>query len=342
MELTALMTPPVMGLAAVLALLAIWIGYALGRSNENKRGSAALGTAEAASRHAIETLTREGQERLDVLNKANGNEIEKIKQANTQQVERLTQAHQTLVESVRATHATELERQAADHSALIDRLNAANNAAAAELESRRKDELREQKGEHQAAMQELKREHQAAVEALHEQQRKVVEQMKEEVEWRRREIEQRNADKLARREARVAELEAEQQRVEGLLAERELLLKNLREDIKEAKLKNMFSVSKSGEKLIRVVRSVQELASELDETSRTVTDGEYSFFDQIKDRHDRETVLNLAGSAPAASDEGAPEPPAEAANAPEADDDGFGAWLDSGEEGAPATGKAPH
>jgi type II secretory pathway component PulK len=63
-------------------------------------------------------------------------------------------------------------------------------------------------------------------------------------------------------------------------------------------MNNMFSVSKSGEKLIRVVRSVQELASELDETSRTVTGGDYSFFEQIKDQRDRDTVLSLATGRP--------------------------------------------
>jgi hypothetical protein len=81
-------------------------------------------------------------------------------------------------------------------------------------------------------------------------------------------------------------------------------------------MKNMFSVSKSGEKLIRVVRSVQELASELDETSRAVTDGEYSFFSEIKDMRDRETVLSLTGGDhrggvreehPASATEGGPE-----------------------------------
>jgi len=77
----------------------------------------------------------------------------------------------------------------------------------------------------------------------------------------------------------------------------------LEEEMREARLKNMFSVSKSGEKLVKVVRSVQELASELDETSRAVTGGEYSFLEAIKDQRDRETVLTLAGSAPIAPEE---------------------------------------
>ena len=87
-------------------------------------------------------------------------------------------------------------------------------------------------------------------------------------------------------------------------------MKALRSEMKDTRLTNMSSVSWSGEKLIRVVRSMQELASELNETSRTVTGGEYSFFDQIRDQRDTATVLSLTGSSRThPSDDQTDEPP---------------------------------
>lgn len=44
-----------------------------------------------------------------------------------------------------------------------------------------------------------------------------------------------------------------------------------------------------------IVLAFVAIFSALDETSRTVTDGEYSFFNEIKDQRDREMVLRLAG-----------------------------------------------
>jgi hypothetical protein len=89
-----------------------------------------------------------------------------------------------------------------------------------------------------------------------------------------------------------------------------------------------------------VVRSVQELATELDETSRAVTDGEYSFFAEIKDMRDKETVLSLTGGERAHT----PEPPQaevpaeteSGSEVPEAREPG---GADTPETDASATGK---
>ncbi|MCP5305147.1 MAG: hypothetical protein H6953_06845 [Chromatiaceae bacterium] len=350
MELANLITAPVAGLCLLLAAIAAWIGYALGRSNENQRKQAALADAATASQNALEALQHETQEKLEVLNKANAHEMEKAKQAGAQQVDRLNQAHQTLVESIRATHATEVERLTTEHSGLLDRLNAANNASIAALERRREQEIQQLKAEGTAALSALKEEHQAALQQFKAEHQAALQTLRDEHTRQIDELDRRRVSETADRDARIAAVEQQHQALNATLGERDRALADLKEVVKEAKLKNMFSVSKSGEKLIRVVRSVQELASELDETSRTVTDGEYSFFDQIKDQRDRETVLSLAGSSQTASAADAGDdvdgevgdaPLADDAVEPQADADGFGAWMESGDEAGEGR-KAPH
>jgi len=67
---------------------------------------------------------------------------------------------------------------------------------------------------------------------------------------------------------------------------------------------------------------VQDLAQELDETSRAVSDGEYSFFDAIKDQRDRETVMKLTGGErPVVNGQDMPERPSIDPDAAEVRDD---------------------
>ena len=94
---------------------------------------------------------------------------------------------------------------------------------------------------------------------------------------------------------RREEMEAAEARLQSENRTLQETIRELNEGIKEARRNNAFSLSRSGDRLIRVIRSVQELASELEETSRTVTDGEYSFIGAITDQRDRDTVLRLAG-----------------------------------------------
>ena len=67
----------------------------------------------------------------------------------------------------------------------------------------------------------------------------------------------------------------------------------LEEKIKEERKNNTFSMSKSGDRLMSVVRSVQELANELESTSKTVTGGEYSVFSELRDNRKQEKILSL-------------------------------------------------
>jgi chromosome segregation ATPase len=271
MDTVSLLSLPAFAIAVALIVISAWVGHTIGRKNEEKRKTAALTDADRASKAALQALVDENQQKIDVLNKANTNELDGLKQAHTAQIDQLNTAHLNLVDSLKSGHSTEISRLETEHSGLIDKLNTSNNAAIGEMEQRRHAEIEGLRSEHQALVDTLRGDH---AEAL-------------------RQAEQRYADDKAGLDQLIAELRAERDEFAAEAAELKATVTGLRDEIKEDKLNNRFSVSKSGEKLIRVVRSVQELASELDETSRTVTGGEYSFFDQIKDQGDRETVLSL-------------------------------------------------
>lgn len=277
MDFSTVLTAPVVIILVLVAALGAFAGHAKGRAAEALRKAAALEQAEQQSRAALAAARDEHREQMEVLKKAAHNDLDIAKHASEQQLERLQAANREMVESLRSEHAREIARLDSEHGALIDRLNAANLAnlnalqeererQSAELSARSAAALEDAERRRQAELLELKREHGEALATL------------------RREQEEALAGLRAERETlgrRVGELEHE--------------IRRLHDEVREARLKNMFSVSKSGEKLVRVVRSVQELANELDETSRTVTDGEYSFFAEIKDQRDREAVLSLTG-----------------------------------------------
>ena len=85
---------------------------------------------------------------------------------------------------------------------------------------------------------------------------------------------------------RIDELEKERAKLQDSVAQ-------LEEKIKEDRKNNTFSMSKSGDRLMSVVRSVQELANELEHTSKTVTAGEYSVFNELRDNRKQEKILSL-------------------------------------------------
>lgn len=262
MDLSALLTVPVIVLAVVLVILSGWVGHSVGRSREVARKEAALADAEMARKVSLNELRTHHERKLDALVMANAEQVDQLKQGR----------------------AAEIERINGEHAELIHRLNDANNANLAAL----------------------KKEHEAQAVALKERQAAELEQLRtahvEATEARAAEHRQAVETLTAEHQARVQQMRDEYVRLEverdGLVQTAGELTRNvadLQSRIKATRFNNMLSVSKSGEKLIRVVRSVQELATELDETSRAVTDGEYSFFAEIKDMRDRDTVLRLAG-----------------------------------------------
>lgn len=288
MDSATFLSSPIFLLLPVVISAAV--GYLVGRSMETRRKAQALLEAGRSSEQAIEKLRGENQEKLEVLAKANANDMELLRQSHSHQVGQLNQAHQTMVDSLKSSHAEETTRLDREHSSLVDRLNEANNAAIANLEQRRQEEIQSLRAEHQAALDAMRREHEQSLSRLQE----------------------RGTQDLERVNAEAAGLRAERDRLADETTALQETLTELRDEIREAKLTNMFSMAKSGDKLIRVVRSVQELASELDETSRTVTGGDYSFFEQIKDQRDRDTVLSLAagGAGERHEEEGVKTPPA--------------------------------
>jgi len=117
---------------------------------------------------------------------------------------------------------------------------------------------------------------------------------------------QRRQDELR---SRIRKLEVAREELRGDNETLQSTIRNLNESIKEAKRNNTFTLPKFGERLIRVIRSVQDLAQELNETSRAECDGEYSAFDAIKDQRDHDVILKLTvGPRPIVDDPEAKQP----------------------------------
>ncbi len=295
MDFSVLLTVPVIAIAVALVLFSGLISHAFGKNNETKRKISALAEAAEKAKAEQDALRVEQQEQIGVLNKA----------------------HQTLVDSLKDGHSGEIERLGNEHSVLIDKLNAANIAninelkagqerQVAEINQRSTAQVRELKSETAATIVELKNDQQASIQVLREDHSQTlstlkqdsdhaIHQAEQERDRRIAELQLRNTEEVVRLNGQLSELGEERDGLNSHIGELDETVAKLENDIKEAKLQNMFSVSKSGEKLVRVVRSVQELASELDETSRAVTGGEYSFFEEIKDQRDKEAVLSLTG-----------------------------------------------
>lgn len=275
MDLSVLLTVPVMVAAVVLVIVSAVAGFAIGKTREVARKEEALADAEKARRASLIEMRAQHERKIDALAKTHADETAKLEQIHADHVERISGEHAELIRKLNESnnaHIAELEKEHERQTAASERRHAA------EIEQIRKDNLEAIQaltGEHRQAVEALMREHQATLQLMRDEHSRL----------------QAERDGLARTVEELSQTVAE-----------------LNNRIKEARLNNMLSVSRSGEKLIRVVRSVQELATELDETSRAVTDGEYSFFAEIKDKRDKETVLSLAGGERAQSTE---PPPAE-------------------------------
>ncbi len=336
MDPTTLVTPPVMGLGAAAAVLGLILGYFFGRSGEARRKEEALARAADEARMKLEKQRKELKTRLEATFKAHAAELEKLRAEHREQLAQLSRAQQELVNSLKESHAAEMQQLEGEHAQLIEKLNAENNASlqslkethekqlreisdnftrlVGELEEKRKAEILELKGETNQTIATLREEQRAALEAVRSEQERERREHQQAQEALKRELEQARRDHEAamnalaeEKERELSVLKADRDTLAGRVEELERALTQKEQEIREARLRNMFSVSRSGEKLIKVVRSVQELATELDETSRAVTDGEYSFFEQIKDQRDRETVLSLAAGASLPEVEGAEE-----------------------------------
>jgi len=295
MDLTPLLTAPILIMAAAIVAVSVWIGYALGKSNENKRKEIALNTARQEAGQSNNRLQHSFEEKMEVLQKAHASDLQKEKDSHATQVERMHKAHQSVVDSLKSSHADETENLRSEHVALIGKLEASSSENMNKLKAESEQRIGELKKEMADALSNLRQDHEQTIKALRQQAEQTLSQVKEENERRIQELKDRHTAEVTRLNAQISEQRQERETLHRKTGELETTIIELQNEIREARLNNMFSVSKSGEKLIRVVRSVQELANELDETSRTVTDGEYSFFEQIKDQRDRDVVLSLTG-----------------------------------------------
>lgn len=311
MDLSIFLTPPVLAGALILILFSAWIGYLAGKSGEAKRAEQSMAKAAEAARAVLDKQRREQELRLETAEKVHQAELEKLKKEHVSQVSQLNRAQQELVDSLKEGFSREMERIQGEHGTLIEKLNADNAAAVAELEKASEQQLAELDRSHAKRLEELEARRQKEIEQLKEEMDRSLENLKREQQELLHDLKEQHLKEIAK-------VEHERDTLQEALGEAQAAVTRMEMEMREARLKNIFSVSKSGEKLVKVVRSVQELASELDETSRAVTGGDYSFFEAIKDQRDRETVLSLTGTPPIAAEEEEANAPADTPDAEEA------------------------
>ncbi|MET0071939.1 MAG: hypothetical protein ABW096_18010 [Candidatus Thiodiazotropha sp.] len=252
-DFTQLLTGPVMTIGAVLVLVCLWLGHAIGKSKEYRRKVLALVKADRTAKTELDNLRSIQEKEIEAIKKASIDEIENLRKTNGSQIDQLKQDHKLLIDAMNEHHADELERLQQEHGTLINEFAAIN--------------------------------------------RSNIDELKAEQDRRIDEIKAMHADELMHLQNRLSKLNTERDGLKDRIAELDGRVAELRGSIKESKTSNIYSITKSGERLVSVVRSVQQLANELNETSLIVTGGEYSFFEQIKDQRDKDTVLGLTGSA---------------------------------------------
>jgi len=237
----------------ILVLIGTSLGFKLGKKREFELQNKLVQDQTQEHIEKIAQLTRDYEDKLKVLNKANVNEIEKINTSHEQHITQLNNQHQQSIQSIEDGHLKESEQLNNKHGELIQQLTQANIKKIEEIQQKHEQHIT-----------------------------KVIAKSDEIAETL-----QKNFDK------EIGLTINENNKLKESLAELKKELFDTKHKIEQDNQNNMHSLSKSGDKLIRVVRSVQELANELDETSRTVSGGKYSFFEEIQDQRDRETVLSL-------------------------------------------------
>lgn len=260
MDFSVFSQAPVISAILLLFLIGALAGYILGSKKEADKREEALEKATREKEEAIARLSSEHEEKVRVLNKAHSNDMEKLAQNHNDEAQKLTEAHQKLVDSLKEGHLQDSAQINLQHGNLIAQLNDTNLSNTRELQR-----------DYEARATKLSQDNKQAVEAL--------------------QLEHANELQKVRSEAEstISTLKQEQSRLQDSIAQ-------LEAKMKEDRKNNTFSMSKSGDRLMSVVRSVQELANELETTSKTVTAGEYSVFSELRDNRKQEKILSLGDS----------------------------------------------
>jgi len=257
MDFSVFSQAPVISAILILFLFGSLAGYMLGSKKESDKRERALEEADKEKAGAIARLSSDQEEQIRVLNKANGNEIEKLKLSHQDEARQLTEAHQSVVDSLKEGYLQDTEQTNLQHGNLIMQLNDANLSNNKELQRDYEDRLAKLNQENKQALEALKVDHANEIQRLNSETETTISEMKKE--------ESKLQDSIAQLEAKI----------------------------KEDRKNNTHSMSKSGDRLMSVVRSVQELANELETTSKTVTAGEYSVFNELRDNRKQEKILSL-------------------------------------------------
>ncbi|MEW8372114.1 MAG: hypothetical protein AB2632_19610 [Candidatus Thiodiazotropha sp.] len=227
--------------------------------------------------HAI-GKSKEYRRKVSALVKADQTaktELESLRSIQEKEIQSIKKASIDEIENLRKTNVSQIDQLKQDHKLLIDAMN-----------------------EHHAGeIKRLQQEHSTLINEFASINRSNIDELKAEQDRRIDEIKVLHADELMHQQNRLSKLNTEREGLKDRIAELDGTVAELRSSMKESKASNIYSITRSGERLVSVVRSVQQLANELNETSLVVTGGEYSFFEQIKDQRDKDTVLGLTGSA---------------------------------------------
>jgi hypothetical protein len=275
---------------------------------EELRDSTAASLQEQERLHAEARIASDAVQEQTIL---------RLKDEHHRLVEQLTTAQVTQLRDLREEHrvalATLQERCSEDlrnsKEEQARTLHALQTQQQQTLENVRKDHeahVRALREEHHATFQQWKQEHSAALATLRQEQATAVQDLKQEHHETRLRLEAEHAHRYEELQlqqdrhtqtlqTRIASLEAQAVQLGNEKQHLQEALHDLNESVRDDRRNHSFSLSKSGERLIRVIRSVQDLAQEMEETSRTISDGEYSFFASIQEQRDRENILRLTG-----------------------------------------------
>lgn len=324
-----MIVPPEIVLSViVLALLAVLIGFWSGSRLQKRRAAEEMESMEHLHERRMADLESHHESLMQQARDAHQQEKQIAAADREEELKKMRDEFFELGTHKDEAHARELSSIKAEHQALIEKLNESNHENIRRMRSEQEAELEKMrtqqqtdidaaKAEHQRALVQLREDHAQALQSLREEHksslhsarvdhaaamddlRREQSDLRERLESshrsRLKELRVAKAEEVMALQSRIRQIEQQDQELVEQNERLERTIRELNESIHEARRTNTFSISQSGERLIRVIHSVQDLARELEETSLTVSGGEYSFLSAIKNERDRDALLKLTG-----------------------------------------------
>lgn len=300
-------SPEIILTGVILALLGALLGFWLASSLQSRRARDALASAQHAHERQIVDLRARSEENEQQLHRIHREALERQQEQYAQEAGVLRDTSRQRLADKEAEHQAEKLHLQSQHADAIEALKSEHERNLQFFSAEQVRSIQTLKDEYQANLHSLRVDHAATLEANKRDQMEFRERLEEEHRARLQEVRTARAEEIVGLQARLDTLVVEQKELQEQNSRLEQTIRELNDSIREARRNNTFSIAKSGERLIRVIRSVQDLARELEETSLAVSGGEYSFLAAIKDEHDRDAVLKLTGDRHGDGDRDAPD-----------------------------------